>query len=85
MKNTSIKIPWMPTEFKELTDRWRSEGFVVPCNVMVGYRSEEEEIKRLLDDIAEEFPNYEPLETAAICQGIRTFVAAKCKIKEERK
>ena len=75
----------MPTEFKELTDRWRSEGFVVPCNVMVGYRSEEEEIKRLLDDIAEEFPNYEPLETAAICQGIRTFVAAKCKIKEERK
>lgn len=75
----------MPTEFKELTDQWCSEGFAVPYNVLVGYRSEEEEIKRLLDDIAEEFPNYEPLETAAICQGIRTFVAAKCKIKEERK
>ena len=85
MKNTSIKIPWMPTEFKELTERWRSEGFVVPYNVVVGYRSEEEEIKRLLDDVAEEYPDYEPIETATACNDKRIFVAVKCKVKEDAK
>jgi len=85
MKNTSIKVPWMPTEFKELTDQWRSEGFVVPYNVLVGYRSEEEEIKRLLDDVAEEYPDYEPIETATACDDKRIFVAVKCKVKEDAK
>lgn len=85
MKNTSIKVPWMPTEFKELTDQWRSEGFAVPYNVLVGYRSEEEEIKRLLDDVAEEYPDYEPIETATACNDKRIFVAVKCKVKEGRK
>lgn len=85
MKNTSIKVPWIPTEFKELTDQWRSEGFAVPYNVLVGYRSEEEEIKRLLDDVAEVCPDYEPIETATACDDKRIFVAVKCKVKEERK
>lgn len=75
----------MPTEFKELTDQWRSEGFAVPYNVLVGYRSEEEEIKRLLDDVAEVCPDYEPIETATACDDKRIFVAVKCKVKEEIK
>ena len=59
--------------------------FAVPYNVLVGYRSEEEEIKRLLDDVAEEYPDYEPIETATACDDKRIFVAVKCKVKEEKK
>lgn len=83
MKHTSIEVPIVPTEFKTLTEQWQSEGFIVPQNVVVGHGGEEEAVKVLLYYIAEEFSNYEPLETVAVCQGIRTFVAAKCKIKEK--
>ena len=85
MKHTSIEVPIVPTEFKTLTEQWQSEGFIVLQNVVVGHGGEEEAVKVLLDDIAEKYPDHEPLETVAVCQGIRTFVAAKCKIKEERK
>lgn len=85
MNHTYFEIAKIPAEFKDLTKQWRTEGFIVLQNIVVGHEGEEAAVKSLLDDIAEEFPNYEPLETAAVCQGIRTFVAAKCKIKEGRK
>ena len=85
MKHTYFEVAKIPSEFKDLTKQWRTEGFIVLQNIVVGHEGEEAAIKSLLDDIAEEFPNYEPLETVAVCQGIRTFVAAKCKIKEEKK
>lgn len=85
MKHTSIEVSMVPAELKALTEGWRWQGFIVLQKVVVGHGGEEAAVKSLLDDIAEEFPNYEPLETAAVCQGIRTFVAAKCKIKEEKK
>lgn len=85
MKHTSIEVPIVPTEFKTLTEQWQSEGFIVLQNVVVGHEGEEAAVKSLLDDIAEEYPDHEPLETVAACQGVRTFVAAKCKIKEEKK
>lgn len=83
MKHTSIEVPEVPTEYRTLTDLWKSEGFVVLQKVVVGHGGEEAAVKSLLEDIAEEYPDHEPLETVAACQGIRSFVAAKCKVKEK--
>lgn len=80
MKHTSIEVPEVPTEYKTLTDLWKSEGFVVLQKVVVGHGGEEAAVKFLLEDIAEVFPDHEPLETVSACQGIRFYVAAKCKV-----
>lgn len=85
MTHTTIEVPTVPTEYMVLTDLWRSEGFTVLQKVVVGHGGEEAAVKSILEDIAEEFPDYEPLETAAACQGIRFYVAAKCKIRKEEK
>lgn len=82
MIHTSIEVPEIPVEYTALTDLWRSKGFVVLQKVVVGHGGEETAVKPLLENIAEVYPDHEPLETVAACQGIRFFVAAKCKVKE---
>lgn len=83
MKHTSIEVPIVPSEFNQTTKQWQDQGFIVLQNVIVGHESEESAVKSMLDDISEEFPDHEPLETVAACQGSRMFVAAKCKVKED--
>lgn len=85
MKHTSIEVPIVPSEFTRLTKQWQDQGFIVLQNVIVGHEGEESAVKSMLDDIAEEYPDHESLETVAACQGSRMFVAAKCKVKEEKK
>ena len=83
MKHTPIEVPKVSAEYKALTGLWRSEGFVVLQKVVVGHGGEEAAVKSLLEDIAEGYPDHEPLETVSACQGIRFYVAAKCKVKEK--
>lgn len=85
MKHTSIEVPIVPSEFTRITKQWQDQGFFVLQNVIIGHEGEESAVKSMLDDIAKEFPDHEPLETFAACQGSRMFVAAKCKVKEEKK
>ena len=83
MKHTSIEVPIVPSEFTQTTKQWQDQGFICLQNVIVGHECEESAVKSMLDDISEEFPDHEPLETFAACQGSRMFVAAKCKVKED--
>lgn len=85
MKHASIEVPIVPSEFIRITKQWQDQGFIVLQNVIIGHEGEESAVKSMMDDIAKEFPDHEPLETVAACQGGRMFVAAKCKVKEEKK
>lgn len=85
MKHAFIEVPIVPSEFIRITKQWQDQGFIVLQNVIIGHEGEESAVKSILDDIAREFPDHEPLETVAACQGSRMFLAAKCKVKEEKK
>lgn len=84
MKHTSIEVSIAPSVFTKVTERWKEQGFITLLKMIVGYEDEEAAVKSLLNDIAEEYPDHEPLETISVCQGARMFVAAKCKVKTKK-
>lgn len=83
MKNTSFEVPIVPPAMRELLNQWESDDYAVIRNFVVSHEGEEYAIKRLLEGIEEDYPEYEPLETATAVNGIRIFVAAKCKLRED--
>lgn len=82
MKNTSFEVPIVPLDMRELLNQWESEGYAVIRTIVTAQRGEADAINALLEEIAEDEPRYEPLETATAVNGIQIFVAAKCKLKE---
>lgn len=82
MKNTSFEVPIVPPAMRELINQWENEGYTVLRTFVATQRGEADAIRALLDDIAEDEPQYKPLETATAANGIKFFVAAKCKLKE---
>lgn len=84
MKNTRFEATIPSQGYKQLTEKWRSEGYSVLQNMVTGYDIDECcAVELLMEDIKNGFPNHEPLETATDIHGISIYVAAKCKIKKK--
>jgi len=84
MKNTEFVTMATSEGYESLVKQWRHEGFYVLQKLVYG-SDVDYAINSILVDIERKYAEYEAFEIAIDTNYIRTYVAAKCKVKEGRK
>lgn len=84
MKNTEFVTRATSEGFESLVKQWRHEGFYVFQKFVYG-GDVDYAINSILVDIERGYAGYEAFETATDTDYIRTYVAVKCKVKEDAK
>lgn len=83
MKHTKFTALDILAPLKELQNSWTVDDYNIFNKIIVGECTEEEAQAKMLSDIREFYPNFEPLEFASLKHGNTTCIIAKGQKKKE--